>query len=105
MERETRNFQRLYRAGYVDIRVATFTSQGIAGYMAKYMAKFLTDYKNEATRGYNCSRNIKKGTSIGFNSVDEYTALSIPKNVDVLRDVVYDVPYLGKCYHQKLKNK
>ena len=102
-ERETRNFQRLFQRGYIDISVALYNSSGIAGYMAKYMAKSLCDSRYESIRGYSCSRNIKKGTSLGFNSTDEYTAMSIPQNVVQYENVVYPVPYLGDCAHLKLR--
>lgn len=102
-ERKTRNFQRLFRRGYVDISLAGFNSVGLAGYMAKYMAKALVDSRYETLRGYRCSRNIKKGTSLGFNTVDEYTDMTVPKNVAVLDSGVYDVKYLGQCAYQKLK--
>ena len=103
-ERETRNFQRLFGCGYVDIRIAAYNSIGIAGYMAKYMAKTLGSANNASIRGFNCSRNIKKGTSIGFNSVDEYTAMSIPTtDVEKIDERVYDVPYLGQCQLRKFR--
>lgn len=103
-ERETRNFQRLFGCGYVDIRLAAYNSVGIAGYMAKYMAKTLGSAENAAVRGYSSSRNIKKGTSIGFNSVDEYTDMSIPcQGVENVDEKVYDVPYLGQCRLRKFR--
>jgi len=103
-ERKTRNFQRLFRKGFIDISLATYNSTGIAGYMAKYMAKALGDARYETIRGFNCSRNIKKTSSIGFNSVDEYTAMRIPTDGVVKMDEArYDVKYLGECYHQKLR--
>lgn len=103
-ERETRNFQRLFGCGYVDIRAAAYNSIGIAGYMAKYMAKTLGDAENAAVRGYNTSRNIKKGTILGFNSVDEYSDLSTPSlGVEELSESAYDVPYLGLCRFRKFR--
>jgi len=105
-ERETRNLQRLFERGYVDLRIATYTSKGIAGYMAKYMAKALTDPKNETTRGYNCSRNIDKTLSYGGNTLDTYKTLIIPTDI-VEKKVVseYDVPYLGKCLVTRITKK
>jgi hypothetical protein len=103
VERKTRNFQRLFQRGYVDISPATYLSEGIAGYMAKYMAKALTDEKNETTRGYTCSRNIKKIFSASGNTLCGYTDMIIP-TTDVVNSEkkVYDVPYLGKCVLTKI---
>ena len=101
-ERTTRNFQRLFGCGFVDIRASSYNSIGIAGYMAKYMAKTLGNAQNASIRGYSSSRNIKKGTTIGFNSVDEYSDMSTPsQGVEQLSETVYDVPYLGKCLFRK----
>jgi len=102
-ERETRNFQRQFQRGYIDIRFAPYTSHGIAGYMAKYMAKALGDSKNETTRGYNCSRNIKQPFSAGSNSLDQYTNMIIPtEGIVDTKKREYDVPYLGKCLYTKI---
>lgn len=102
-ERETRNFQRLFERGYVDICLATYTSEGIAGYMAKYMAKALTDEKNEATRGFSTSRNIEKVRTAGSNTLDSYSDLIIPTDSIVKEEhSQYDVPYLGLCRFKKI---
>jgi len=103
LERETRNFQRLFQRGYVDISVATYNSMGIAGYMAKYMAKALGDTKNEATRGYSTSRNIEKITSAGGNTLSHYSDMIIPtEKVADIENREYDVPYLGLCRFTKI---
>lgn len=104
IERKTRNFQRLFQRGYVDIVSADYTSTGIAGYMAKYMAKAIEDEKIETTRGYNCSRNIKKITSAGSNSLGGYADMIIPdEGIANLETKSYDVPYLGQCNYKKIK--
>lgn len=102
-ERKTRNFQRLFRKGYVDLYNAIHVTTGIAGYMAKYMGKSFENYDNETGRTYTCSRNIKRPTAYGSNSLDEYTDLIIPEQVDVLKNEEYDVPYLGKCIKRVIK--
>ena len=105
-ERETRNFQRQFRRGYVDISLATYTSEGIAGYMAKYMAKAIADTKVETTRGYNCSRNIDRFTSAGSNNLSQYEDLIIPtEDIVDIEERQYDVPYLGTCRFTKLTKK
>lgn len=102
-ERKTRNLQRLFERGYVDIRFASYTSKGIAGYMAKYMAKALQDEKFETARVYNTSRNIEKIRSKGSNTLGEYLDMIIPtENLEKTEKREYDVPYLGKCLVTKI---
>lgn len=99
-ERETRNIQRLWGRGFVDIRFASYTSEGLAGYLVKYMGKALSDGKNGGGRGYYCSRNIKKIYSKGSNSLDKYSDIITP---DILAQKVdsYNVPFLGVCIKSK----
>jgi len=105
-ERKTRNFQRLFRRGYVDICPTSHITTGIAGYMAKYMGKSFIDEKNETTRGYNCSRNIRKPYQAGSNSLAEYSDLIVPTdNLANVEKREYDVPYLGKCLYTRLTKK
>jgi len=106
VERETRNLQRLFERGYVDIRFANRITKGIAGYMAKYMAKTLYDEGFETRRGYNCSRNIESPTIYGSNTLDAYTDIIVPiVNVEKEEKRSYDVPYLGKCLFTKIVTK
>lgn len=104
-ERKTRNLQVLFERGYVDIVPATYTSRGIAGYMAKYMAKSLEDTRYETTRGYNCSRGIKKIYSAGSNSLDTHYDMIIPEEVVNVEEKSYDVPYLGNCRLTRITTK
>lgn len=92
-ERVTRNFQRLYRHGYVHFDYATNRSKRIAGYMAKYMAKSLSDPKTSTWRAYNCSRGIKKVTSFGSHSFDFTT--NFATKLEQRR--VYKTKYLGNA--------
>jgi hypothetical protein len=105
-ERKTRNLQVLFERGYVDIMPATYTSRGIAGYMAKYMGKALADTRYETTRGYNNSRNIAKITGSSGNTLDEHFDLIVPTDdLEYIENRVYDVPYLGTCRFTKITKK
>lgn len=105
-ERKTRYFQRLFERGYVDIRHASYTSKGIAGYMAKYMAKAFTDERIEGTRVYNTSRGIEKVRSHGSNALSTEIQLFTPiEGVEQTEKREYDVPYLGKCLVTKITSK
>jgi len=105
-ERFTRNLQRRFQRGFIDIVPATYTSGGIAGYMAKYMAKSLEDTRYQTTRGYNCSRNIKKVSSQGSNTLSTFNDLLIhTESLDGFEQKQYDVPYLGSCRFTKIVKK
>lgn len=100
-ERTTRNIQRCcWQRGYIEVRCASTIGQGIAGYMAKYMGKFLADSKHEASRAYTCSRNIKKIRSAASNSLSYDLDLFIPDTL-AERTTSYVVPYLGTCNFSK----
>jgi len=100
-ERFTRNLQRIFRRGYIDICPATKITSGVAGYMAKYMAKSFNDGTSKTRRGYNCSRNIRKIYSAGTNSFDAIRGEII--DVDsVLEDIKeYDTLWLGRALYSK----
>jgi len=100
LERETRNFQRLFERGYVDIVFARDSSPYIAGYMSKYMGKALGDFKNETRRGYNTSRNIKKIRSAGGNTLSLYEDMIVPTGS--VENKEYVVPFLGRCVYKKV---
>lgn len=105
IERTTRNLQRQFNRGYVDVMLASYTSEGIAGYMAKYMAKALEDEHIETTRGYNCSQNIERYKSYGSNSLHEYYSMIYPQAPHKkFEETSYNVPYLGKCIKKVIKN-
>jgi hypothetical protein len=105
LERKTRNFQRLFRKGFLDLSYAEYTSKGIAGYMSKYMGKALTDSKNGCVRGYNTSRNVYKTRSYGSNNFTEQTDIIPDTDIDNIEKMSYDVPYLGNCKLIKITTK
>lgn len=94
-ERDTRNFQRLYGRGYSDFRLAHNRSPRLASYLAKYMAKTLGDSRHTARRAYNCSRNIKKITSYGSNTLDTYVDDIIDGSL--IKTYNYETKYFGAC--------
>lgn len=99
-ERETRNLQRQWQRGYINIDLATYTSEGLAGYMAKYMAKNIGYRNNEAVRGYTCSRNVEKISVFGNNALSELSDLvPVDSELDVLKE--YDTLHLGRCLYKK----
>jgi len=102
-ERTTRNLQRQFRQGYLDIRYASYRSKGIAGYMAKYMGKALGDSESQVFRGYSSSRNCHKITTHGSNALDGYMDMIDP-GVDLLEVKEYNVKYMGKCRKRVIKN-
>jgi hypothetical protein len=97
-ERHTRNLQGQYRRGYLDIRLATDKNPKIAGYMAKYLSKSMSDPDVETFRFYNTSRNIQKVTSFGYNQDDNIKDLvELYKPDKFVDQYEYDTIHLGKC--------
>lgn len=102
-ERYTRNLQRKFGYGYVDICPATYTSKGIAGYMAKYLAKSFEDSRYETVRGYNCSRNIEKFREAKGSAVyNELETLTPDQELVEVKESKYTVPYMGECSYKKI---
>lgn len=104
-ERITRNLQRQFQRGYIDIGLATYVTDGLAGYMAKYMAKSLESTKNETRRGYNCSRNIDKTTETGDNQFDDVEDYILDGTEIPYKSGEYDTMYFGNCnftYYKKI---
>lgn len=102
-ERFTRNLQRQFGHGYLDICPALYSSRGIAGYMVKYMGKSFQDTRYQTTRGYNCSQNIIKPRTAQGNTILNQSELLIP-TADLVEclESSYDVPYMGKCSYTKI---
>jgi len=101
-ERETRYIQRMWGQGYADLRVARDRSPAIAGYMAKYLSKSIKSADNARGRYYNCSRNIEKVTSAGFNS---FPSEVLEFHHDIVKQSSYDTIYLGRCDYLVSKRK
>lgn len=98
-ERDTRNIQRsCWQKGFLDLRLAEGVDSRIAGYMAKYMGKALTNPDYEFRRAYSCSRNIDK-VRIHTSNTIPYDKDFTPYPTDQLAERVstYEVPYLGTC--------
>ena len=101
-ERFTRNLQRLWGRGFLDVCPTTGVTAGIAGYMAKYMGKFLANPTNEAKRAYNCSRNVEKIRSYGSKSLVDYFEDLVPDKLPE-RSAEYQVPFLGTCKFKRFQ--
>jgi len=99
-ERKTRNLQRQFQRGYIDVMRATYVTKGLAGYLAKYMGKGISGAKNATKRGYTCSRNCAKTYSVAGDSVLGYYHMIIPTGS--VQESSYDVPYMGRCKHIKI---
>jgi len=98
-ERSTRNIQRCWARGFCDVRPIEYNGLGIAGYMAKYLAKGLEDQRLANRRAYTCSRNVFRPTTYGSNSFIDQMADFIPIDYGIFKQKRYNVPYLGECIH------
>lgn len=104
-ERDTRLLQHCFGKGFVDICPTTYSTGGIAGYMAKYMSKSFTENTiNASSRNYNCSRNIKKISSYASNTLNPLIPLLKPDVQTIeIKEMVYNDKYLGKCKNTRIK--
>jgi hypothetical protein len=106
-ERTTRNFQRCWARGFVDIRAAKNSNLAIAGYMAKYLAKALEDTRLANQRAYSCSRNVDRPTTVGTNNGAFLLDVSLPdaKYRTIAKHKIYDTIWLGQCDYIKYNLK
>jgi len=101
-ERSTRNFQRLWHRGFCDVRNASRSTGGLAGYLAKYLTVALGDSRLGNRRAYTCSRNIYRPTTAGSNALDGYLDELVPVDSLLERRTVYDTMWLGQCIYKKI---
>jgi len=104
-ERRDRTLQRAWALGYVDC-VATDGSEKLAGYLAKYMSKSMSDERIAGKKAYACSRNIMRPvlatTLTGFENLgSEFWAVD---NV-LLTEKEFQTEWLGKATYKMLYNK
>lgn len=95
-ERETRNLQRLYQRGYLDIRHTSNRSPKIAQYMAKYLSKSITDKTIKHKRFFNTSRNIDKPT-IQISNQNTINSITNKYNYQLKQQHKIATTYLGLC--------
>lgn len=102
-ERDTRYLQRCWAYGYVDI-IPTDGSPKIAGYMAKYMQKSMSDIRIRGKRAYNASRNVLRPVYFPSPQVVEMSDL-IFGTVDksVLTERTFDTEWLGRCRYRLIR--
>jgi len=102
-ERSTRNLQRLYGKGFLDVRLAYDNSPKLASYFAKYFTKAYTDTRLGARKAYTTSRSIIKPRQVGSNTLTSYTDIILPQKLAITETVSYDTQYLGRCRLTKYK--
>lgn len=74
-ERTTREIQRLWCAGFIDL-IETDGSPKLAGYLSKYLSKSMSDIRIGGEKAYHTSRNILRPMSIGTHTLtDEIKSL------------------------------
>jgi len=104
-ERNTRNIQRQYGKGFVDVRVANDSSPKLASYLAKYMSKTYQDERLVFHKAYTCSRDVAKTRSYGSNTLTTYSSELIPDDACIQKIDSYNTQYMGRCSLTKYKIK
>jgi len=98
-ERNTRTIQRIWGYGYVDC-FSTDGNGAIAGYMAKYMSKSLSDKRLLGKKAYTCSRNMLRPVQVSF----AISASVLSKIVGVdnfpLQEKNFPTQWLGSCNYK-----
>lgn len=102
-ERDTRNHQRQFGRGYLDVRIAQDNSPKLASYLAKYMVKGYTDQRLAGNRAYTTSRNVKKPRTQGSNTLSAYEDIFLPERIDIVKVSQYNTPYMGRCLVTRYK--
>lgn len=102
IDRDRRNYQRLWLRGYCDVRIARDSSLAIAGYMAKYLAKATTDPRLRNIRAYSASGNVKRPYSAGSNTLGDFLDDLIDEEDNrMVSNKTYDTMWLGRCDYQQ----
>jgi len=103
-ERSTRNIQRCWQKGFLDVRFASKNTYRLAGYLSKYFTKTIEDDRLCNRRAYTCSRNIKRSRVVGTNQSDIIMEM-IPPIGAIDYSAQYETLYLGVCNYKKIINK
>lgn len=102
-ERESRFLQRQWARGYLDVVMANDASNGIALYMAKYMAKAYSDRRLHNRRAYSSSYNVSRPFQAGSNSLFGYIGDIVPSDSKLEVEYTYPTSFLGECTFSKYK--
>jgi len=102
-ERTTRYFQRLWLRGFVD-GLVTDGSPKLAGYLAKYLSKTMSDIRLAGKKAYYSSRNILRPVSLSVDTRNQYKLEIIENQVihrgEVTTQKTFDTMFLGRCIYQ-----
>jgi len=104
-ERDTRNLQRLYGKGFLDVRLAYDNSPKLASYLTKYFTKSNNSTYLKGRKAYTTSRGIVKPRTYGSNAFDAYRDIIVPEDTCISEVVQYNTQYLGRCSLTKYKTK
>jgi len=105
-ERTTRNIQRLWSAGYVDC-IETDGHPKLAGYLAKYMSKAMSDIRLGGEKAYSASRNILRPMQVGSGAIDNEIKdlLGIGLNDTPTHVHKFQTAWLGQCTYQAFQKE
>lgn len=103
-ERDTRMVARWWRQGFVDL-TETDGSIKLAGYLAKYMTKGLSDVRLARFRAYRASRNIVRPVFDSKPILQYYFEKYELSPVSLLTDFSFDTKWVGKGRYREYKIK
>jgi len=99
-ERVQRTLQRLWLRGYADL-IETDGHPALAGYLAKYMSKTMSDRRLRGKKAYYASRNIMRPMSISGNAITEFLNEIVPVDNLPLHIREFETQWLGRCVYKQ----
>lgn len=92
-ERSTRNLQRAYAKGFLDVRGAYDSSPKLASYLAKYLTKG-NGHLKYGERAYTCGGDIERPRTLSGNEIIDHVDIDTST---LLTAEQFDTKYLGLC--------
>jgi len=100
-ERSNRKIQHLWSYGFVDC-LQTDGSPKLAGYMAKYMSKAMSDTRLLGKQAFKCSRNVLRPVLFKTAEIVDFVLDGLPVDNSHTITREFDTKWLGRCLYKKL---
>lgn len=99
-ERHDRYLQHLWQAGYLDC-IPTDGSPKLAGYLAKYMSKSMSDDRLLGKKSYTTSRNLMRPLLHRFTEIfDNRAPAYLDSNHELIQTKTFNTDWLGKATYR-----
>jgi len=99
-ERKTRYFARLWLTGFCD-GIFTDGSPQLAGYLAKYLSKTMSDIRLSGKKAYYASRNILRPMCVSSANLSQYFGEIIGVDNSPLHIHEFNTQWLGRAIYKQ----